>query len=113
MVAIKRLSYVSHAKLKMIATFYNKNHEPNLCFVPLCKYCKVWLLNQIAIYQSFGSKRFICVNCYISRYGKRAFRQLYLKHLSKLSKTDRTTRSLRVKYIKLLKHIYAMAKHNI
>jgi hypothetical protein len=102
MVTIKRLSHVSYSKLKMIATFYNKNHEPHLCFIPLCKYCKTWLLNQIAIYQGFGSRRFICVNCYISKYGKRAFRQLYIKHLSKISKTDNTSRSLIAKYLELL-----------
>jgi hypothetical protein len=101
MVAIKRLSYISYRKLKVIATFYNKTHEPNRCFVPLCRYCKVWLLNEIAVYQCFGSKRFTCVNCYISKYGKRAFRQLYLKHLAKLSKTDRTARSLLAKYLQL------------
>jgi len=101
MVSIKRLSYVSYAKLKLITTQHNKEHEPNLCFIPLCKYCKAWLLNQIAIYKAFGSKRFICVNCYISKYGKRAFKQLYLKHLNKLSNSDRTARSLRAKYLEL------------
>ena len=110
MVSIKRLSYVSYAKLKLIATWYNKEHEPNLCFLPLCKYCKAWLLNQIAIYQCFGSRRFICVDCYISKYGKRAFKQLYLKHLSKLSESDRTARSLRAKY---LNYFHAMAKRNV
>jgi len=44
MVEIIRLSYLSRTKLKLIATWYNKNHEPNLCFVPMCRYCKIWLL---------------------------------------------------------------------
>jgi len=101
MVSIKRLSYVSYAKLKLISTQHNKGHEPNLCYVPFCKYCKAWLLNQIAIYTSFGSRRFTCIDCYISKYGKRAFRQLLLKHLNKLSNSDRTARSLRAKYLEL------------
>lgn len=105
MVSIKRLSYISYRKLKAIATWYNKSHEPNLCYVPLCKYCKTWLLNQIAIYQCFGSKRFICVDCYIGKYGKRAFKQLYLKHLKKISNIDTTARSLKAKYLKLYSYI--------
>jgi len=44
MVSSKRLSYVSYGKLKLIATQHNKTHEPNLCFIPLCRYCKTWLL---------------------------------------------------------------------
>jgi hypothetical protein len=102
MVSIKRLSYISHGKLKVISTQYNKEHEPNLCFVPLCKYCKAWLLDQIAVYQCFSSKRFICISCYKKKYGKRAFKHLYHKHLSKLSLTDNTARSLRAKYLNLL-----------
>jgi len=105
MVEILRLSYLSKTKLKMIATWYNKSHEPNLCFTPMCRYCKIWLLEQICVYKSFGSLRFICIQCFIRMYGKRVFKRLLYRHLDKLSKTDMTLRSLRTKYVELLNKI--------
>jgi hypothetical protein len=102
MVGSNRLSYISYTKLKMIATHHNKTHEPNLCYIPMCRYCKAWLINKIAVYQDFGSRRFTCVNCYINKYGKKVFRKKLLEHLNKLSTTDRTLRSLRGKYLELL-----------
>jgi hypothetical protein len=101
MTSMKRLSYITKSKLRLIATCYNKYHEKSICFLPICKTCKKWLMHKVAVYQGFGSWRFMCLNCYIKYYGKDSMINMLKNHISKLSKN----REIRKMYNKILKSI--------
>jgi len=101
MTRVKRLSYITKTKLRLISTCYNKSYDKSMCFIPLCRTCKKWLMNSVAVYQSFGSWRFMCINCYIKYYGKNNLRKMIKNHIRKLSKK----REMRVMYQNILKSI--------
>jgi len=93
-----RIQYVTIPKLKTVT----KMNDKDVCYLPICLKCKKWLLNTIAIYKSYGSKRFICLKCAMSIWGREYVYDKLKKHISKLSKNTHKSNCLYEKYKKIL-----------
>jgi hypothetical protein len=93
-----RVQYVTIRKLKTIT----KMNDKGICYLPICLKCKKWLLNTIAIYKSYGSKRFICLKCAMSVWGREYIYAKLKKHVQILSKNEYKSNCLYRKYKQIL-----------
>jgi hypothetical protein len=97
-----RFVYLTPAKLLC----YKRERDKDMCYMPICRNCKKYLLYQIAIVhgQSQVTWRYTCISCALRIYPKRYLLNLINKHLRKLSKGPRN-RGYYIKYMRLKQKI--------
>jgi hypothetical protein len=103
-----RLVYLKHAYL-------NDYEEKRLCYLPMCRKCKTWLLYQVAIVISkdkTSKRKYYCLPCASKWLGKGYILNMFRKHISKLSKSNnkrdrRRTKEEHIKAYRQFKRYHA------
>jgi Zn-finger nucleic acid-binding protein len=103
-----RLVYLKHGYL-------NDYEEKRLCYLPMCRKCKAWLLYQVAIVISknrCSKRKYYCLRCASRWLGKGYILNMLRQHITKLSKSNnerdrRRTKEEHIKAYQQLKRYYA------
>jgi superfamily II helicase len=92
-----RLAYIRYSYLK----YTNPNEDTKICYVPMCRICRSWVLYQIVVVRGgcHIKRKFICMNCAIKVYPKRYLISLINSHISGLSRNTKHKASLLKAYI--------------